>query len=287
MVPTSVPGAVNPLLTSVTCPTMNDCIGVGEQTFWVNDLPIPVPEIFGLVAWSSDGGSTWKSVTGPGGGDGGVSCMSATSCIDSSGPSLLATADMGATWTATKINVPGGPYFAPAITCPDSQHCIAVGSALVLATADGGATWNTQPTNPNDVSLDAVSCPSVSACWAAGSTTNGSAYGSIVLHTLTGGNSWPSISSITPTQGPASGGTQITIMGQGFIRTPTVIFGSGPGATPATSITVVSSHQLSVTVPPCRCLPPQQGLPVMVTVTEPVLGSSPSNLNYLFTYLSS
>jgi photosystem II stability/assembly factor-like uncharacterized protein len=282
-VPASVDGAVNPVLMSITCPTSSECIGTGSQILWSTGLPIPVPQYIGLLSWSNDGGATWKSATGPGGP---VSCLTPADCISTSGPTRLLTTDGGATWTASAIPVPGGLHFGQAISCPDAEHCISVGSD-VLATDDGGATWNVQPTRPNDVNLFSVSCPSVTTCWAAGGTTNGSAYGSIVLHTITGGDAWPSISSIAPTQGPFSGGTQITILGQGFIGSPMVTFGSGPGAVAATNVTVVSSHQLSVTVPACPCVPTQQGLPVAVTVTEPVLGSSPANQNYLFTYTGS
>jgi photosystem II stability/assembly factor-like uncharacterized protein len=285
---TSVTGAVNPALTSITCPTASECIGLGEQTVWINNPPYPpFSLIYGLLASSTDGGTTWQSetVTEP---DGAVSCLTTTKCIDSNGPQLLVTADGGSTWSASELGVYGypAPFDGPAITCPDAQHCTEVGPGFVLGTADGGATWNVEPTNPSGVYLNAISCSSVASCWAAGSSKSAPSYGSIVLHTTTGGVARPSISSITPTQGPATGGTQVTIMGAGFTGAPTVTFGSGSGATPGTNVTVVSSKELTVTSPSCNCSPPPGGYSVLITITEPVLGSSPINFNYPFTYLS-
>jgi photosystem II stability/assembly factor-like uncharacterized protein len=286
--PTSVSGAVTPVLTSITCLTGSECIGVGDQTLWVNEPGFPpFPDILGLLAWSTDGGATWQGETLPYS-EGGVSCLTATTCVDSNGPQMLVTTDEGSTWSASTIAVPEGPSFGSAISCPDTRHCTIVGDG-VLSTTDGGATWNAEPTNPSNVDLNAISCPSTASCWAAGTTwTSASSYGSVVVHTLTGGAAWPSISSITPAQGPVTGGTRITITGVGFIGTPSVTFGSGPGTTPAASVTVVSPTELVVTSPACDCSPPPpQGLSVAVTVTVPGLGSSPGNLNYPFTYLGS
>ena len=47
------------------------------------------------------------------------------------------------------------------------------------------------------------------------------------------------------------------------------------------------SDELQVTVPSCDCVPAPGGVPVQVTVSEPDLGTSPVNLNYLFTYEAS
>ena len=56
----------------------------------------------------------------------------------------------------------------------------------------------------------------------------------------------PVVSALSPAQGPAIGGTPITIIGQGFTGATTVLFGSTQG----TSLTVLSDRQIAVTSPP-------------------------------------
>lgn len=51
----------------------------------------------------------------------------------------------------------------------------------------------------------------------------------------------PNISGMSPTQGPTSGGTNVTIIGSGFTGTTDVEF----GGTPATSFTVVNNNQIT------------------------------------------
>src|SRR2546427_822204 len=55
----------------------------------------------------------------------------------------------------------------------------------------------------------------------------------------------PSVSVVSPTSGPASGGTAITISGTGFDASATVTV----GGTAATGVSVVSATQLSATTP--------------------------------------
>ncbi len=82
----------------------------------------------------------------------------------------------------------------------------------------------------------------------------------------------PIIGSIVPPSGPASGGTPVTINGNGFSTGSTVKF----GANPATSVSVVSSTQITVVTPAGT-----QG-PVAVLVTAP--GSAVGGLDGGFTY---
>ena len=53
------------------------------------------------------------------------------------------------------------------------------------------------------------------------------------------------VSSVSPTSGPTSAGTVVTINGTGFTKASTVTF----GAVPATNVTFVSSVQLTATAP--------------------------------------
>ncbi|MGH4023285.1 MAG: IPT/TIG domain-containing protein [Pseudonocardiaceae bacterium] len=55
----------------------------------------------------------------------------------------------------------------------------------------------------------------------------------------------PTVSSVTPTNGPTTGGTQVTITGTNFTGATAVTF----GGTPATSFTVTTSTQISVATP--------------------------------------
>lgn len=57
----------------------------------------------------------------------------------------------------------------------------------------------------------------------------------------------PTISSIDPTSGPEAGGTVVTITGFSFLSSDTEVFF---GATPATSVTVISNTQIIATAPP-------------------------------------
>ncbi len=68
----------------------------------------------------------------------------------------------------------------------------------------------------------------------------------------------PALVSITPTSGPAAGGTTVTLTGSGLTGVTTVRF----GATPATSFTVVSATQISAVSPAGTGT-------VQVTVTSP------------------
>jgi len=292
-----VAGTTNLGLDNIVCPTASECLADGSGTYWDNDVPYPVPVTYPVLLSSTDGGMTWQEQSLPSSVSAGpIACLSPSDCLTTFG--TLTTSDSGVTWNISSVTVPGINTTPEAISCPSSLQCIAVGSGEITAgadtavyvTDDGGETWSIQPvvvTAP-EVNLQAVSCPTTALCWAAGYTTSATAEdsGSLILHTVTGGVAWPSIGSISPTQGPATGGTKVTISGAGFFGSPTVTFGTGPGAVTATNVSVVSTNELQVTVPSCDCVPAPGGVPVQVTVSEPGLGTSPVNLNYLFTYES-
>ncbi|MFF4485945.1 IPT/TIG domain-containing protein [Streptomyces sp. NPDC001544] len=82
----------------------------------------------------------------------------------------------------------------------------------------------------------------------------------------------PVVSSVSPTQGPASGGTTVTVTGSGFTGATAVRF----GAASATSFTVVSSTQITAVSPPGNG-------PVNVTVTT---SQGTSSQSVLFTYVT-
>src|SRR6202042_120371 len=81
----------------------------------------------------------------------------------------------------------------------------------------------------------------------------------------------PTVSSVSPNNGPAAGGTAVTITGTNFAAGATVTF----GATAATNVVVVSSTSITATTP--------AGSAGAVTVTVTVNGQSGSLTNG-FTY---
>ncbi|WP_326597075.1 beta strand repeat-containing protein [Streptomyces sp. NBC_01803] len=78
----------------------------------------------------------------------------------------------------------------------------------------------------------------------------------------------PTVTSVVPNSGPASGGNTVTLTGTNFLGATAVRF----GATPALSFTVVSSTQITAVVPPGTGT-------VQVTVTTPA-GTSPQYVSY-------
>jgi hypothetical protein len=83
----------------------------------------------------------------------------------------------------------------------------------------------------------------------------------------------PTVTSISPTQGPLSGGTTVTINGTGFTGSPNVYFGT----VQASNVTVVSATKITCTDPP------EAAGTVNVTVTDPG-GTSATSTNDQFTY---
>jgi hypothetical protein len=84
----------------------------------------------------------------------------------------------------------------------------------------------------------------------------------------------PTVTGLSPTFGPAAGGTFVTISGTNFVDVTAVDFGT----TPATGETVINSNTITVDSPPGMGI-------VDVTVTTDV-GTSPTNPADQFTYLA-
>lgn len=300
-VSSTVQGTTNFGFYDISCPTSTECVAGASGLYWDDQLPVPVPVGYSYLVSSTDGGTSWQELAPLPDGGGGLACASPSRCLLGAYGAIdsITTADSGATWALESAPIPGtNPASFSAMACPTSSTCVAVDDfdAAIYVSVDGGATWNAQPYAAGGASVktvvpDAVACPSQTSCWIAGWTLPKTGLqepeGAVILHTVTGGLAWPSVTSISPTSGPAGGGTQVTVTGAGFLETPTVTFGSGPGAVTAANVTVVSPDELQVTVPPCAGVPAPGGLPVQVTVSEPGLGTSPPNLNYEFTYSSS
>ncbi|WP_430391814.1 putative Ig domain-containing protein [Dyella sp. 20L07] len=87
-------------------------------------------------------------------------------------------------------------------------------------------------------------------------------------------NALPAVTSMSPTSGPAAGGTSVTIMGTGFTGATAVAF----GGTAATGYTVISATQITATAPAGSGT-------VDVRVTTPS-GTSPATASDQFTYIA-
>jgi IPT/TIG domain len=182
------------------------------------------------------------------------------------------------------VSAPNANADLDAISCSDAQHCIAVAGVPtngppVAATSDGGSTWSAQSANSASADLSSVSCPSITLCWAVGAGTRGG----LILHTLTGGEPWPDVTGLAPSQGSYQTGAEVTITGAGFFGNPTVTLTMPFGTELAAEVSVVSPSQLQVNVPPCNCALSAGGeLQATVTVTDPGIGTAMYNS---FTYL--
>jgi hypothetical protein len=86
--------------------------------------------------------------------------------------------------------VPGAPATYYDAACPSETSCHVVGSAsghgIVTSTSDGGRSWSTFVV-ANSNQLLALSCPSVSVCYAGGSVGGG---GATIIVTRNAGTTW-------------------------------------------------------------------------------------------------
>ena len=186
--------AVNGSLDAISCPSLALCFAGGWQDN-VGGISQAV-----LLQWSA---GKWSVVTSPlpsgAAADhqasiSGMSCPTARWCvavgsyIDAKGNSraLLVTRSSGK-WTAAKAPLPSGaagnPYAALAgVSCPGTSRCTAVGGytntaservPLLLSLPAKG--WRAIPAPAKTVQLNAVSCPTLTRCFALGTDRRGQA----------------------------------------------------------------------------------------------------------------
>jgi hypothetical protein len=187
--------------------------------------------------------------------------------VDANGASP-ASMNWMATPAATTVQIAAAP---PTITIPSTPQATGAYTAgasgsvqLSLDSATGGITARADVaggSSQGGLTLP-LSCTAPSPA--------------VVLATIpiatpgSGGAAAPSVASISPSNGPAAGGTQVTINGSGFAAGQTVKFGS----VAATSVTVNSSTQIVARTP--------AGAPGAVDVT---VGGSATVAADRFTYV--
>jgi photosystem II stability/assembly factor-like uncharacterized protein len=168
----------NTTILSLSCPTTSNCVGVGVRASYAGPLS-------GQIVVSSDGGSTWSSVSVPDlGAVGAVACPSTTLCV-AVGAQILVSTDLGLTWTAKFVS--GGTGVLRSVACASSSTCIALGanpvgltqsdaSAFAIESTDSGSSWSSLSLPAGSSQLFSISCVNGSTCVVSGpSLTSGRA----------------------------------------------------------------------------------------------------------------
>ncbi len=213
-------------------PNSIDC--VSASTCWLagvdaNSVQDPVTAVttdsgqtwttFATMADQSDSWVTDATLPSTGGDDsngmyglGGVSCISALSCVAVGGlndpegvAQAISTTDGGASWTLSPDPTLSGIQYLFSVSCVAQASgvpwCEAVGSALeasgpvTLTSTDGGVTWSGEEFLDGAGWLSSVSCADASDCWAGGAGTVQSLAGSD-----DGGTTWQQTSGATSNQ---------------------------------------------------------------------------------------
>lgn len=144
--------------------------------------------------------------------------------------------------------------------------------------ARASSGWSPEPSsNPVGATssyLSAVSCTSATACTAVGYQYDPTEQN--LAESSNASLAPPSITNVTPSSGPATGGTVVTITGTGFTGATAVDFGT----TAATNVTVTSSTVITATSPTGTA-----GSTVDITVVGPG-GTSATGSADRYSYLS-
>jgi photosystem II stability/assembly factor-like uncharacterized protein len=186
---------------ALDCPDLDNCVAGGYTQE-------PSQSFSGAIFYSSDGGSTWAPATltagsgsqpGDYGGVVSISCADATDCsAATAGPGkdsasqVVVSSDGGASWSQAPASSLPGQFMPRQISCPSSADCWIGGAAsapkpsgvkifgylgqqgVLAMTADGGQTFEVSqlPPGARYDTVTAVSCPTVTACYAIAVNTN-------------------------------------------------------------------------------------------------------------------
>ena len=180
----------NAALSSITCPSANDCFVVGTEGPQGTD---------GVVLLTTDGGLSWTTQTlssSQANSLSDIACTSTSDCLAvgdvgsvSTSAIILATSDGGSTWVGDTI--PTGITRLTGIACSSTDDCVAVGygaaplTGVILVTSDGGASWSSASVPSGTSLINRVACPSTNDCFATSSSTSAP-----VLVSTDGGSTW-------------------------------------------------------------------------------------------------
>jgi hypothetical protein len=205
--------------TGVSCSSASACTAVG---WYIANSDGNTGSL--VERWN---GTSWSIQSNPAGGAtngilAGVSCTSGTACTavgsyDINGNPILAERWNGTRWTM--LPTPPAPAGASSaavngVSCSSASLCTATGdyfpagsfTPLSLAERWNGSQWAVQPTpNPaNGAILEAVSCPSATACTAAGVS------GPAAVAEAWNGATWAIESTPSPTKAHGTGLTGVS-----------------------------------------------------------------------------
>lgn len=188
--PTS-PAGGSTLLGGVACYSETACVAVGR---FQGDAATQVL----IDSWN---GTSWSSMT-PATADGwlnSVTCLASKFCVAvGAGSQLLAMSWNGTNWATSPVLTPTAPlktnFSLNGVACASASTCVAAGvtaaaatnSTVTLAETLSGGSWLVTPTpdlpGPTQVSWNAVSCTSATACVVSGSYWYNQGLGGVVYY---------------------------------------------------------------------------------------------------------
>lgn len=210
-------GSAQNAMLSVSCPASNFCVAAGEAA------AKPVTELWTGSSWMTawgllpSGASTGKLAS--------VSCISSVACtfVGSSAEKLGGEKTLVERWNGFSLSLQGSPNPTEAqgfvnltsVSCPSSSSCTAVGyyaskvgggqatEVKTLAERWDGSAWaiKSTPNSPasKNSALAGVSCPSMTACTAAGLGEPGPAgEAEVTLAESWNGSAWSTQTTVNP-----------------------------------------------------------------------------------------
>jgi hypothetical protein len=278
-----------PNFVSVTCPAIDSCVAIGIYSR-------PGYNQEGLIERLS--GGTWTATQAPVPANAevghytalnAVACSAIDSCVaighyfdmNNNEQGLIETLS-GGTWTPSEARVPANAYSTPYtdlnfLACPAVGSCVAIGFYLdtntnqqsLVETLSGGTWTATEAPLPANASstpyteLAGMACPAVGSCVAVGSYFD-SQIGYVGLFEVESDSTSPTITSVSPSSGPITGGTSVTILGTNLSSPTSVTFGGNAG-----TVTGYSDTSITVTTPAGT-----PGAPAIVDVVVTTAGGS-------------
>jgi hypothetical protein len=219
---------------SVSCPTASRCVAVG--LYDTSDQRTGPDLDHGVLLTSDDGGVTWRQHAWPHGY--GPGAFPDVTCADASHCAMIGFVEHNGT-----VIEPGVGY---------TSGKDAVQYTVIAFSSDGGATW-TASTLPRTIPypmMDALTCPTIQTCYAAGSdlieqrignTTN--AGSSVVAITYDAGRTWRRVTFAVPAKVPGGmQGDSFMDIGQIQCPSPDACVAIGVSDQGSTSTPIYTNH---------------------------------------------